>query len=361
MGLPEKIAEIEAEMAKTQVNKRTEHHLGKLKAKLAGLRAQLENPKKGGPAMGGGFAVRKSGDSTVVFIGLPSVGKSTLLNALTGAKSKTAAYAFTTLDCIPGMMNYKGAKIQLLDLPGIIAGAKEGRGRGREILAVARSANLVLLIVDVYDPNYFVKLKKELFGIGVRLDQEPPNIYIYKLDKGGLNIVHGVTLTKITDQTITAILNEYDIFNANVMIREDITDDQLIDYLVGTRKYAKSLIVLNKIDAKPDVKFDFGDLDYVKIAANKGIGIEELREKIFEKLNLMQVFTKSRYEEANMQEPLMMQKGSTVEDVCNKLHRDLVKLFKYAQIWGKSAKFPGQRVGLDHIVVDGDIVLINKK
>ena len=99
----------------------------------------------------------------------------------------------------------------------------------------------------------------------------------------------------------------------------------------------------------------------MKIAASKNIGIEELREKIFEKLNLMQVYTKSRYEEANMQEPLMMQKGCSVEDVCNKLHRDLVKFFKYAQIWGKSAKFPGQRVGLDHKIQDGDIVLINKK
>ena len=360
MGLPEKIAEIEKEMSKTQINKATEHHLGRLKAKLAALKAQMDAPKKG-PATAGGFAVRKSGDSTVVFIGLPSVGKSTLLNALTGARSKVAAYAFTTLDCIPGMMNYKGAKIQLLDLPGIIAGAKEGRGRGREILAVARSANLVLLIVDVYDTAYYEKLKKELFGIGVRLDQVPPNIFIHKLDKGGLHIVHGVKLTKINNVTITAILNEYGIFNANVMIREDISDDQLIDHLVGTRKYAKSLIVINKIDLKPDVKFDFGGLDYVKIAANKNIGIEELREQIFQKLNLMQVFTRSRYEDANMQEPLMMQKGCTVEDVCNKLHRDLVKLFKYAQIWGKSAKFPGQRVGLDHIVQDSDIVLINKK
>ena len=111
MGISEKIAEIESQMAKTQVNKATEHHLGLLKAKLARLKKEAEAPKKGG-ASGEGFAVRKSGNATVVFIGYPSVGKSTMLNALTGAKSKIAAYAFTTLTCIPGVLDYKSAKIQ---------------------------------------------------------------------------------------------------------------------------------------------------------------------------------------------------------------------------------------------------------
>ena len=45
-----------------------------------------------------------------------------------------AAYEFTTLTTVPGCIKYKGAKVQLLDLPGIIEGAKDGKGRGRQVI-----------------------------------------------------------------------------------------------------------------------------------------------------------------------------------------------------------------------------------
>jgi ribosome-interacting GTPase 1 len=85
----------------------------------------------GGGKAGEGFDVTKSGDARVGLIGFPSVGKSTLLTELTGTESIAAAYEFTTLTCIPGTLNYKGCRIQLLDLPGIIEGAKDGKGRGK--------------------------------------------------------------------------------------------------------------------------------------------------------------------------------------------------------------------------------------
>ena len=138
MGIREKIKELEDELARTQKNKATEYHIGIVKSKLAKLRREVITPTKHG-AGGGGFDVKKSGNATVAIIGLPSVGKSTLLNKITNAESETASYAFTTLTCIPGILEYKQAKIQVLDLPGIIEGAKDGKGRGREIISVALS------------------------------------------------------------------------------------------------------------------------------------------------------------------------------------------------------------------------------
>jgi small GTP-binding protein len=191
MGLPEKIKQIEEEMKKTQINKHTEHHIGLLKAKLARVRAELEasTSKSGGPA----FEIRKGGDATVVLIGLPSVGKSTILNRLTNAKSKVAAYAFTTLTVVPGILRYNGADIQILDLPGIISGASSGRGRGRRVLSVARNADLVLLILDVFQPGQVELLKRELHEMGIRINQKPPDVVITKSNKGGLALTTSVS------------------------------------------------------------------------------------------------------------------------------------------------------------------------
>lgn len=359
MGAVDKLRELEEELARTQKNKATEFHIGILKSKIARLKKESAAPKKGGGNTGS-FDVKKSGDSSVVFIGLPSTGKSTLMNALTGSKSKIASYAFTTLTCIPGALHYKGAQIQLLDLPGIIAGAKEGSGRGKEVLAVARNADLVLLIVDVFDPNYRPKLIEELEGIGVRLDKSPPKIYVQKKIRGGININTTTKQTHLNERMITAILHEQGIHNADVTMRQNTTVDELIDVLMGTRRYIPSLTILTKTDL---VKAEFLKnikFDYVPVSATKNKGVEEIKEEIFQKLRLIRVYTKRKREVAD-DIPLMMREGETIADACPKLHRDLLTLFKYALVWGPSAKFPAQKVGLTHVLQDGDTLQIFAK
>lgn len=99
-----------------------------------------------------GFDVARTGIASVGFIGFPSVGKSTLMSGLTGTTSEVAAYEFTTLTTVPGTMDVHGAKLQILDLPGIIEGAKDGKGRGRQVIAVARTCNLIFIVLDVCKP-----------------------------------------------------------------------------------------------------------------------------------------------------------------------------------------------------------------
>ncbi|MBU0527137.1 GTP-binding protein [Candidatus Micrarchaeota archaeon] len=355
MGIQEKIKDIEAEMAKTQVNKATEFHLGILKAKLAKLRRELTTPS--GTSGGGGFDIRKSGDATVVLIGLPSVGKSTLLNKLTDAKSEIAAYAFTTLKCIPGVMKYKDAKIQILDLPGIIEGAKDGKGRGREIIAVARNADLILMMVEATNIQQIKILESELYGFGIRLDKSPPRVSIAKNAKGGLEINSTVRLTKISRNEIKAAMTEYRIFNANIVLHENITIDEFIDVLEGNRAYMKSLKVLTKCDlSKNELPKGF-----VNISAGDKKSIEKLKKKLYTTLDLINIYTKRKGEKADLEEAMVVRNGITIGEVCERLHRDLRKNFRFALVWGKSVKHPAQRVGLSHILANGDIVQIVKR
>ena len=136
-------------MARTQKNKATEGHLALLKTKLAKLKRELIEPSGGkGGGAGEGFDVKATGDARVGLIGFPSVGKSTLLTKLTGTFSEQADYEFTTLTCIPGVYNYRGTKVQLLDLPGIIEGAKDGKGRGKQVIGVGRTCTLILIVLD---------------------------------------------------------------------------------------------------------------------------------------------------------------------------------------------------------------------
>lgn len=363
-SVDDKIKEVEEEIRKTPYNKATQHHIGKLKAKLAQLKDESlkRSSSKGG---GLGFGVKKSGDATAVLIGFPSVGKSTLINKLTNADSEVADYDFTTVEVIPGMMEYSGVRIQILDLPGIITGASIGRGRGREVLSITRNADVILILVDVRKPEQAERILEELHNVGVRPNQRPPKIDIKKTSQGGVKITEMTKVTKIDDKTVKSILNAYSIHNAEVTIHEDVDEDRFIDAVSKNKVYVPSLVVLNKTDlsdanAIERVKQRLGS-DVIGISALKESNLQSLRRMIYDKVDVIRVYMKPHGREADMNEPLILKKGSGIGDVCDRLHKDLKNRFRYAMIWGKSVKYGGQRKGLGHKLADGDVVTIVKK
>ncbi|MBI2145380.1 GTP-binding protein [Candidatus Woesearchaeota archaeon] len=366
----EQVRLLEEEISKTQYNKATQHHIGLVKAKIARLKERAVARSKGGKK-GEGYAVRKSGDATVILIGFPSVGKSTLLNRITNAQSKTAAYAFTTLTCIPGIMEHNNAKIQILDVPGILKGAASGLGRGKEVIAVARNADLALIMVDVFTVNQLDILKKELEEADIRINVRPPDVTITRKERGGLSIASTVKLTKIDEKTTKAILNEFQIVSADVVIREDINPDQLIDAIEANRKYMPALVVINKIDSLTEEgirqlqqQLKNNDVttkseDVILISAEDGINLNALKDAIYNKLSLIRVYLKEIGKKPDLEVPLIMRQNDTVQAVCEKLHREFVAKFKFGKVWGKSAKFPGQKFKIDHKLADKDIVEIH--
>lgn len=364
MGVLEKIAEIEREISRTQKNKATEYHLGLLKAKLARYRQQLLEPTGKSGAKGDGFDVMKSGDARVALIGFPSVGKSTLLNTITTTFSESAGYEFTTLTCIPGVIEYNGANIQLLDLPGIIQGAAQGKGRGRQVIAVARTADLVIMMLDATKKEVQKELlTAELESVGIRLNKKKPNIYYKEKKGGGISFNSTVPLTKTNEKMVQLILHEYKIFNAEVVFRENGTAEDFIDVVVGKRVYMPCLYVYNKIDQISIEEVDrlARTPDSVVMSCNMKLNLDYLLERIWSSLALVRVYTKKRGEPPDFEGGLILRKGCTVEHVCHTIHRTLVADFKYALVWGRSVKFNPQRVGIHHLMAHDDVIQVVKK
>ncbi|CAI4217937.1 unnamed protein product [Parascedosporium putredinis] len=320
----DKIKEIEAE----------------LKAKLAKLKRELLTPSSGGGGAGAGFDVARTG--------------------LTGQHSEAAAYEFTTLTSVPGQVVYNGAPLQMIDLPGIIEGAKDGRGRGRQVIAVAKTCNLIFIVLDVNKPLSDKRvIESELEGFGIRLNKSPPNITFKKKDKGGLNITSTVALSHIDHDEIKAVMNEYRIASADITIRCDATVDDLIDILEAkSRSYIPVIYVLNKIDAISIEELDllYRIPDAVPISSEHGWNVDELMEAMWDRLNLVRVYTKPKGKMPDYSSPVVLRSNKcTVEDFCNAIHRTIVEQFKQAVVYGKSVKHQPQRVGLSHELADEDI------
>lgn len=371
-GILEKIAEIEKEMSKTQKNKATTTHLGFLKAKLCALRRELLEPKSSGGGKCEGFEVQRYGDSRIALIGFPSVGKSSLLTALTGVQSEAASYEFTTLTCIPGVIYYNDAKIQLLDLPGIITGASAGKGRGRQIIATARSSDMILMVLDATkDDVQRQLLTKELDDVGIRLNKTRPKISIIRTKTGGLKFNATVPLTHLSRDMCYTILQTYKLFNVDIVVQEDATVDEFIDVLeeVGSapRKYVKCLYVYNKIDMLSIDQVDrlAREPNTVVISVSKKLNLDGLLELIWQNLSLVRVYTKKKGMFPDFSDPLIItpQRGDktcTVENAVTMLHKSLLDEFRAAMVWGASVRLSPQVCGLKHELMDEDVMQIQK-
>jgi len=166
----------------------------------------------------------------------------------------------------------------------------------------------------------------------------------------------------LDEETVKAILKEFRINNAQIVIRTTINADEMIDVIEANKKYIPAITLLNKSDLvstrelnkiKKKIKAD------IHVSGETGTNINELKELIFQKLKFIRIYTKESRKKADLKAPLIMKIESTIRDVCTKLHRDFVKKFKYSKVWGNSAKFGGQKFGLDHTVADGDVVEIH--
>ncbi len=360
--LQKELEELQKEYAKTKDNKATNTYVGLLRHKMAMIRKTLAERKS---KKGIGFGVKKSGDATVVLVGFPGAGKSSLINRLTSAESKVAGYAFTTLGVIPGMLEYQGAQIQILDVPGLIEGAHIGKGAGTQVASVIRIADVLLFVLDATVPDQIYKLLEELSLLNIKVNKDKPRVLMEEKSSGGLSIESNGH--KIPDiNAIRTVLKEIGIYNGKIIFYDNVTVDELIALLVERAVYVRGIIALNKIDLLSSAKTEQLKRDLetklkmqvIPISVGEDINIERLELKIFDNLGIIRIYLKPRDAEADLSKPFVLRHDSTVMDLAKGLHSRIAKDLKYAYITGESAKFKNQKVGGEHVLKDGDMVTL---
>ena len=367
--IAQKIKDIEDEIGRMQIHKHSEHHYGMLKARLANLRQkQITEALRSQSSGGEGWEVQKAGSARVVMCGVPSAGKSSLLSKLTKTTSEVNARTFTTLTAIPGALEINGTRIQLVDVPGITEKASENSGKGKRVISLTRTADLVLFVLEASKAAEQKRiLIHELGQMGIRINEQRPNVAVKRNNGNGLRVSITVDQTHgVDDKFIYNTLKLNDMLNADVIISEDITHDQFIDCLYNNRVYIPAIFAINKCDL---VSIEAVDAlarqpNTIPISVINNLGLDYLADAIYDRLNIVRIYTKKPQllPDLRLTEAVIL-KGdkNTVRDLTSSLHKELLDKTAGALVWGTSVKFPSQMCSMNHRLNDGDVVQLVMK
>jgi len=301
--IPDKIAALEEMLAIMPKHKGTDHLRAELRARIAKL---TQAAGKRATIHRSSTVIPKEGAAQVAVIGVPNAGKSQLVARVTKASPTVADYPFTTRTPTPGMMEFEDIKIQLIDTPPLAPQVIEVWMAG-----LLRRADALLVLVDLSrDPlaqmeAIIAELARMRIGIIDQKTEEKPPVILHR---------------------------------------------------------KKALVAGNKIDlpgvgkSHATLQKRYGDqLPVLAISAKEGAGLEEMKRALYQLLDVIRVYTKVPGERPDMHEPLVLTRGSTVEDAAYTLHKDLLAKLKFARVWG-SGKHDGMMVKRGHILQDGDII-----
>ena len=287
-------------------HKGTEKLQADLKSRLKAARSEQETEAKA-PKKGRSYRIPRQGAGQVVFIGAPNAGKSRVLAELTHATPEVAPYPFTTREPLPGMMSWEDVQVQLVDTPPITTTHFEPY-----ITGFVRSADLVLLVMDGSN------------------DDAPDE----------------------TAEVISELASRRTFLGAESgFVDDDFSAVRLKTLLVVTRG----------ADAGCEDRLSYftelvpTTFETLRVELDDPASREKLRERIYQLLRVIRVYTKKPGRPADTHDPFTIPQNGTIDDLALKVHRELAEKLKFAKVWGTSAH-DGQSVGREHVLRDKDVV-----
>ncbi|MEM0001533.1 MAG: TGS domain-containing protein [Desulfurococcaceae archaeon] len=364
--IEDKIKALEDFLSSVPKHKGTERLREWATKRLAELREELEERKKKKAGARSSFFIEKEGDVQIAVVGPPNAGKSLLVKKLTNAKTIVADYPFSTLTPVPGMMKYNDVYFQLIDTPALSQGSLF-----RKVIGLIRNADGVIIVLDATSDlvNELEALINMLKREGILLNK-PKGRVVIDIQRTGRTGIRVTSMGKIIDGTIDDVrklLESYRIFNAHVKIYGEVSLDDVEQSIFETTVYKPSVVFINKIDLKipgsQELELVRKLLPGARVILGSALnnsGLNEIAPTLYEVLEIVRIYTKAP-NAPPAEKPVVLRKNATVRDVARSIHSEFIENFLYARVWGKSVKYPGERVGLDHVLQDGDIVEIHVK
>jgi len=333
-----------------------------VKRRMSELRDEIER-QKAAKSKRGGFAVEKRGAAQMVLIGFTNSGRSTVLSKLTNANPLISPYPFTTVEKPEeGMMEFKGAQIQVVEAPPIVP---DGGKLTNLAISLSYNSDILGIVLDgrinpVDQLNeiasilekYNISLKKPRGVVRVIRSKAAPGIIVK--NKG--RILDG------SEYDVRKILENYGVRQAWVEIEGEVSLSDVEESVLSEKKYKPFILFVTHADdelAKKNVEAlrKLGVL-VIPVDLSSEVDREFLGEYILKELNLIRVYTKSKAEKGFSERALVVRRGTTAREVARIIHKDLYENFKYAKVWSKRLPYSPMRVGPDFELEDGDAIEI---
>jgi ribosome-interacting GTPase 1 len=267
------------------------------------------------------------------------------------------------------MMRFEDLQFQLVELPALVP-----EGDGRYIFQegsadLVRNCDGLIVMVDLgAEPlDQLEVILAELARSQVSTAKLQSNVSIVKTRSGGVQLLAAGRLIGCTRDQVVSLLSSYGITNAVVRTMGDITLDSVEDVLFEINlTYKPTVVMANKADlpnaaenSRRLLEKTNSRMQVLVASCLTRAGLSDLGSTLFRALDIVRVYTKEPNALKPSPDPFVVKRGTTVGELSRLIHIVMFRRFKYARVWGKSASYPGERVGIDHALSDGDAVEIH--
>jgi len=368
----EKLEKLHEFLSLIPKHKGTEKLCAQTKTKIATLRKEIEEKKRQRKGRGGPrFFLEKEGAAQIVILGQTKSGRSSLLTSVTNAKTEVSDYPFTTLEPVPGMLQFEDLQFQIVEAPALLEGSATGEAWGQQTLGLARNADGIILMIDLQDSatKQLETIQNELEKARIVIQKPKARVDIQRKHVGaGLRIIAVGRLINCNLRDVENLLKGYRIIDATVKIYGEATLDDVEDAIFESTTYRPAILVANKMDSPQasknlqELKRIAGpNLAIVSISCKTKRGLEKLGPAIFKALEIIRVYTKEPNDRAPSNKPFILKRGSSVGDLAKQIHSDFIERFAYARVWGTRLPFSPQKVGSSFALDDKDVVELHTK